>query len=257
MHPAVSHTIFLEHGCEKTHNDFFKDSLRRRGLDTSHFGWAGIQNSGGISAVSGIVGDLIQEHIRGYAADPDVPSESAGRIIGLATATAPSETVAGMAVDVIQRLLAEGTSVIVSETDLLLTSETFLEKLEIDSVQPTIPYAGSVEAAGLHVMQASTSDWLEISTGLGATGAEALIVFANQRPVQPHRMLPVLQIGTGTIPSTHKVFDVTTDNQDLSVTSGEIISKLNEIQRGHYVPVVTARPNVGFQISRGSWGVSL
>ena len=257
MHPAVSHTIFLEHGCEKTHNDFFKDSLRRRGVDTTHFGWAGIQNSGGITAVSGIVGDLIQEHIRGHAVSPDVPGAPASRIIGLATATTPSETVAGMAADLVQRLLAEGTSVIVSETDHLLTSETFLMELQIDVAGPTIPYSGSVEAAGLHVMQASTSDWLEISTGLGATGAEALIVFANQRPVQPHRMLPVLQIGTGTTPSTHKVFDITADNQDLSVTSGEIISRLNEIQRGHYVPVVTARPNVGFQISRGSWGISL
>ncbi|WP_458782223.1 UxaA family hydrolase [Arthrobacter sp. D3-16] len=257
MHPAVSHTIFLEHGCEKTHNDFFKDSLRRRGVDTSHFGWAGIQNSGGITAVSGIVGDLIQEHIHGHAASSEVPGEPTARIIGLATTTPLSDPVVGMAVDLVQRLLAEGTSVIVSETDLLLTSEAFLEKLKIGSAHPTIPYAGSVEAAGLHVMQASTSDWLEISTGLGATGAEALIVFAHQRPVQPHRMLPVLQIGTGTIPSTHKVFDITANNQDLSVTSGEIISKLNEIHRGHYVPVVTARPNVGFQISRGSWGVSL
>jgi altronate dehydratase len=254
MHPAVSHTIFLEHGCEKTHNDFFKDSLRNRGVDTKHFGWAGIQNSGGISAVSNIVGDLIQDHI--HAASSDVPGEPAGRIIGLATAAAPSESLVGMAVDLVQRLLAEGTSVIVSETDLLLTSEAFLEKLKIDSAHPTIPYAGPVEAAGLHVMQASTSDWLEVSTGLGATGAEALIVFAHQRPVQPHRMLPVLQIGTGTIPSTHKVFDITANNQDLSVTS-EIISKLHEIHRGHYVPVVTARPNVGFQISRGAWGVSL
>lgn len=257
MHPAVSHTIFLEHGCEKTHNDFFKDSLKRRGVDTSHFGWAGIQNSGGISAVSGIVGDLIQDHIHGHPASSDVTGEPAARIIGLATATPLSDPVVGMAVDLVQRLLAEGTSIIVSETDLLLTSEAFLEKLRIGTAHPTIPYAGSVQAAGLHVMQASTSDWLEISTGLGATGAEALIVFANQRPVQPHRMLPVLQIGTGTIPSTHKVFDITANNQDLSVTGGEIISKLNEIHRGHYAPVVAARPNVGFQISRGSWGVSL
>lgn len=257
MHPAVAHTIFLEHGCEKTHNDYFQDSLRRRGVDPSRFGWAGIQNSGGISAVSGIVQDLIQDQIRGDKPAKNESGKPAGRIVGLATATPPSEPATGLAATTVHRLLAEGISVIIGETDPLLTSETFLKWLNISSTHPTIPYAGPVTKAGLHIMQTSTSDWLEVSTGLGATGVESLIFFANKRPVQPHRMIPVLQIGTGTNPSTHKVFDVTATDPDFAVTSDEIVLKLDEIQRGHYVPVVTARPNVGFQISRGSWGVSL
>jgi altronate dehydratase len=257
LHPRVAHTIFLEHGCEKTHNDYFQDSLRRRGVDPSRFGWAGIQNSGGISAVSGMVQDLIQEKIRGDKTAKNELGKPAGRIVGLSTVTPPSQATAGLAATVVQRLLADGTSVIVGETDPLLTSEAFLNRLDISSAHATIPYAGSVTKGGLHIMQASSSDWLEVSTGLGATGAESLIVFANQRSVQPHRMIPVLQIGTETNPSTHKVFDVTANNLTPAVVSDEILLKLDEIQRGHYMPVVTARPNVGFQVSRGSWGVSL
>jgi altronate dehydratase len=257
MHPAVAHTIFLEHGCEKTHNDYFKDSLRRRGIDPSHFGWAGIQNSGGISAVTGIVQQLIQDRIGGYEPARIEPGKPAGRIVGLAAATQPDASTVELAASVLQRLLSNGTTVIIGETDPLLASEAFLNRLDISSALPTIPYAGAVTKAGLHIMQTSTSDWLEVSTGLGASGAETLIVFANERPVQPHRMIPVLQIGTETTPSTHKVFDIAANNPSPAVTSEEILLKLDEIQRGHYVPVVTARPNVGFQVSRGSWGVSL
>jgi altronate dehydratase len=257
MHPAVTHTIFLEHGCEKTHNDYFQDTLKRQGVDPSRFGWAGIQNSGGISAVTAIVQQLIQDQIRRYEPARNESVKPAGRIIGLATTTQPSEPTADLAASVLQRLLANGITVIIGETDPLLTSEAFLKLLNISSSRPTIPYAGAATKPGLHIMQASSSDWLEVSTGLGATGAECLIVFANQRPVQPHRMIPVLQIGTDTTPSTHKVFDITANNPTPAATSDEVLLKLNEIQRGHYVPVVTARPNVGFQVSRGSWGVSL
>jgi altronate dehydratase len=256
MHPAVAHTIFLEHGCEKTHNDYFKDSLRRRGVDPASFGWAGIQNSGGIRAVAGIVDALVREHIHGYEGRTEPQREPAGRIIGLAAATEPTHHTVEVAIDVIRRLLAEGASVVMSETDPLLTATGFLATLNIDAVQPTIPYAGSVVEPGLHVMRSSTSDWLEVSTGLGATGAETLLVLAGRRPVQPHRMLPVLQIGTGTT-SSEKRFDVTAHDSDSSVTGREIISRINDLRRGRYTPVVTPRPNVGFQISRGSWGVSL
>ncbi|MFI7480942.1 UxaA family hydrolase [Kocuria sp. M1R5S2] len=257
MHPAVDHTIFLEHGCEKTHNDYFKDSLRTRGVETSGFGWAGIQRSGGITAVTGIVDELVHEHIRARGAGSDEPTKPAGRIIGLATAVDPAGQTARTAVDVVRRLLALGTSVVISETDQLLSSKDFLEGLTVHDVHPTLPYAGAVQDPGLHVMECSSSDWLEVSTGLGATGAETLLVFAGTHPVQPHRMLPVLQIGTTSGESTEKKFDFTVGSADTSDTASAIIDRIEDVNRGDYAPVVKPRPNVGFQISRGFWGVSL
>ena len=34
------HALLLEHGCERTHNDYFADALAERGADASRYGWA-------------------------------------------------------------------------------------------------------------------------------------------------------------------------------------------------------------------------
>src|SRR5689334_7623933 len=45
--PLVSVALLLEHGCEKTHNDYFRSVLRQQGIDAQRFGWASIQLDGG------------------------------------------------------------------------------------------------------------------------------------------------------------------------------------------------------------------
>src|SRR5207302_9861269 len=50
-HPLVGATMLLEHGCEKTHNDYFRNELKRRGIAPQRFGWASVQLDGGIDAV--------------------------------------------------------------------------------------------------------------------------------------------------------------------------------------------------------------
>ena len=47
-HPDTSHALLLEHGCEKTHNDYFRVHLETENMDTTAFGWASIQQDGGI-----------------------------------------------------------------------------------------------------------------------------------------------------------------------------------------------------------------
>ncbi|MFN8535936.1 MAG: UxaA family hydrolase [Thermomicrobiales bacterium] len=51
LHPLVGPALLLEHGCEKTHNDYIRHELEREGVDLSRFGWASIQLDGGIEAV--------------------------------------------------------------------------------------------------------------------------------------------------------------------------------------------------------------
>lgn len=41
--PLVAHALLLEHGCEKTHNDFFAAELRALSVDPQQFGWASLQ----------------------------------------------------------------------------------------------------------------------------------------------------------------------------------------------------------------------
>lgn len=50
--PVVHHALLLEHGCEKTHNDYMSQYLKNLGVPTSKFGWASVQLDGGIEKVS-------------------------------------------------------------------------------------------------------------------------------------------------------------------------------------------------------------
>jgi hypothetical protein len=51
-HPLVRFALLLEHGCEKTHNDYIRHQAEQRGLDLSVFGWASVQLDGGIEKVT-------------------------------------------------------------------------------------------------------------------------------------------------------------------------------------------------------------
>ena len=44
--PLVSCALLLEHGCEKTHNDYFSGLLSTHGLDGTRLGWSSLQADG-------------------------------------------------------------------------------------------------------------------------------------------------------------------------------------------------------------------
>ncbi|HCQ00196.1 MAG TPA: altronate hydrolase, partial [Candidatus Latescibacteria bacterium] len=50
-HPMTTTALLLEHGCERTHNDFYRQQLKQRGVDMDRFGWASVQLDGGIDKV--------------------------------------------------------------------------------------------------------------------------------------------------------------------------------------------------------------
>ena len=50
-HPMVKSCLFLEHGCEKTHNAFWQNRMEEAALDPQQYGWASIQLDGGIGPV--------------------------------------------------------------------------------------------------------------------------------------------------------------------------------------------------------------
>lgn len=55
--------LLLEHGCEKTHNNFFSEELSREGVDTKRFGWASIQLDGGIASASAKVAEYFRTQL--------------------------------------------------------------------------------------------------------------------------------------------------------------------------------------------------
>lgn len=58
-HPAVAAVVWLEHGCERNHGDFFRQQLQQAGVPAarqSRFGFASIQLDGGIAKARQRVG---------------------------------------------------------------------------------------------------------------------------------------------------------------------------------------------------------
>ena len=107
-------------------------------------------------------------------------------------------------------------------------------------------------------MDTSTDHWVEILTGLGATGAEILLAWVSDEPVQGHVMLPTLQIGnSGNVSGNWtKDLDLLLDSESESGTD-QILSLILDLASGRYTPILYAQGNVDFQITRGPLGVSL
>ena len=74
LHPNTRMALLLEHGCEKTHNDYFRSRLVEAGADPSRFGWASIQADGGLDAV----GDKVKDWFNSF--DLDKPVEQRGNL---------------------------------------------------------------------------------------------------------------------------------------------------------------------------------
>lgn len=249
-HPLVGSCVFLEHGCEKTHNDFFRQKLSERGIDKDQFGWASIQLEGGISAVSRHVKQIVKE-MPATVADNDAPL-----LLGLASGLkAVSDKQAQIVAKLVQEVLNYGVGVVIASNDALALNEEFRRSLKLSHCDATIAYSARITTAGLHVMDSSSSDWIEIATGLGATGCRCLVVLAGSSPFQPHRFIPTLQveIRQDVISNAGHIFDSTLREDGIELLFEKIIDCL----AGKYSPFVKPAPNVGFQISRGRYGVSL
>ncbi|CAE7904784.1 unnamed protein product, partial [Symbiodinium microadriaticum] len=61
LHPQVRQGFLLEHGCEKTHNDWFAARLAARGVQRERFGWASVQMDGGVEAVYAQISEFFKE----------------------------------------------------------------------------------------------------------------------------------------------------------------------------------------------------
>src|SRR5215203_5320326 len=154
-----------------------------------------------------------------------------------------------------------GGTVVVPERAAILTSQVYLETVLGDCpVKNTLAYGQAAPAGmpGLHVMEAPTDHWVETATGLGATGVEVMLAHVAGRPLQAHRMIPLLQASSD--PETLERYA-----EDLDVTlrgdPGEWIEQLlaavAAVASREYVPKLFEAGNTDFQFTRGLLGVSM
>lgn len=251
-HPAVKYALLLEHGCEATHNDYFRHALRARGYDPKDYGWASIQLDGGIHNVIQNMVDWFTEQTT-YTSPPkqeDVGLEAL-RIALITHDHSSPGTVATLA-QLTQQIVNSDGTVIVHEQDPLLSS-AYINQLEFENhLTPTLGYAQVARENGFHLMTMPTRDWTEMLTGLGAAGVNVILSLVNDHPLPGHPMIPVLQISER--PHSETDLPITGDS---SAHVDVLLKTLIRTFTGDYVPKVVQNGNVYFQITRGLLGVSL
>ncbi|HEU4495332.1 MAG TPA: UxaA family hydrolase [Rubrobacteraceae bacterium] len=257
--PAVRFALLLEHGCEKTHNDYFEALLRERGLDPSRFGWASVQLDGGIESVVEKVETWFDETLSKADVLPRVSAGPEALRLGLYAAGPLSDDAARSLADITRAVAGAGGTVVVPERAAVLSSPLFLDTVLGDhAVRNTLSYGQQADRPGLHVMEAPTDHWIETATGLGATGVEVMVAHVAGRPLQAHRMIPLLQISSDprTLQSYADDLDVLLEG-DPAFWADQTLRALAAVASRERKPRLFEAGNTDFQFTRGLLGVSM
>ena len=257
--PSVRFGLLLEHGCEKTHNDYFRNRLEEAGVDPARFGWASVQLDGGIDSVVAKVEGWFDRILHdAETLEYELAGPEALRLGLHAAGRVSDEAALGLA-EITLAVVDSGGTVVVPERAAILSSPAYLEAVLGDSsVHNTIAYGQTATKPGLHVMEAPTDHWVETATGLGATGVEVMLAHVAAHPLQAHRMIPLLQASSdpGTLAKHREDLDVLLEGDPSSWTE-EILETVAVAASREYTPKLFEAGNTDFQFTRGLLGVSM
>ena len=256
-HPMTAAAVLLEHGCERTHNDFYRQQLVDRGIDPAGFGWASVQLDGGIEKVIERIESWFAETLRHFEAPAASEAGLSHLRLGL-SATEPvsddvSEALSHLTLDVVNG----GGTVVVPDNAALLLHPAFLRRMVDAAASPTLTYGESASVPGLHVMETQTTHWVETLTGLGAAGVELVVAGVGSHPLPGHPMIPVLQVGADDLPRPFH------GDVDLILTGGPaewrqgVLDLIRNTAAGKHTPRAAVLGNTDFQVTRGLLGVSV
>ena len=252
-HPSVGAALLLEHGCEKTHNDYFRARLSEHGLDPEGFGWASIQLDGGIERVARRVEGWFEAALTEMEEMEREPASPAHLRVGLHAAGPLSGEAARALAELALRVAGAGGTVVIPEGSPALDGLRGRVPLRV-----TLAYGQRPAAPGLHVMEASTGDWMEAATGIGAAGVEVMLAHVAGRPLRAHRLVPLLQASSdaATLERCGEDLDVALRG-DPSRWRAALEEVLLEAASGRRAPRLARRGYAGFQLTRGPLGVSM
>ena len=250
QHPRLRHVLLLEHGCEITHNSYFRQLMSERGLDPEQFGWASIQLEGGIDAVMRKMADWFADRLKNDALPPRSMAGLEAIRLGLLTHGEVSDHTARQLAKLGKIIVAGGGSVVVSDRDRLWERDFAAALGLADKPAATLAYGQRLERAGFHVMTVPRLHWSETLTGLGAAGLEVMLGAVGDWPLAGHPLVPVLQAGTGTAADLDALL---TDDDRLHQTLLQLIAAA---LRGEHIPKHQQTNTHDFQVTRGLTGVS-
>lgn len=260
LHPSVGAALLLEHGCEKTHNDYLRNELRRRGVDSSRFGWASIQLDGGIDAVQSKVEEYFTAAMESQPRLVTAGATVDDLRVGIAAAGAIPPVVSAALASVARTIVSAGGVVITPECAAFLRhDDEWREQFGVDAARPSLPFAATPETRGLHLMETPGTHWVETLTGLGATGVDLVLAYSGTRPLQAHRMIPVLQVTAahdGDLTHFQSDFDIVLAGEPVGWPR-QIVERIVAVAGRQYQPRFFGGGNTAFQISRGRLGVSM
>jgi altronate dehydratase len=256
-HPSVWRAVLLEHGCEKTHLDAFRDHLRELGENVDRFGWASIQLDGGLANVTRKVTQWFADQAGLESASEERARGSDELRAGLLVVGEPPAWLAEAFARTAGRIVRAGGTVVLHELSGLLQSPVFVDMLfQVRPEDPTLAYGQSCARAGFHIMESPTDHPVENLTGLGATGVGLVVTWAAGAPLQGSPFLPTLSVGIGS--SKHNNLDLFLGGQTPpEASSRALLKRMEEVMRGNRVPCELERGNVDFQITRSRTGFSL
>ncbi|HWD80182.1 MAG TPA: UxaA family hydrolase, partial [Kribbella sp.] len=258
LHPNTRMALLLEHGCEKTHNDYFRSRLVEAGADPSRFGWASIQGDGGLEAVGGRVKDWFSGF--DLPAPIEQPGDLGALTIGLDARGPLSDRTAEALALIGREIVGSGGSVVLSSRGALLAHDGFRTAAfgTTEAVGPTVAHGQRLAAPGWHVMRMPGTDWMETATGFGATGVQQILAHVAGGTLSAQRFVPVVEFSND--PET-----VATYGDDLdAVATGDAaeqarigLDTIAAVASRRLVPKAVASGNIGFQITRGLLGTSM
>ena len=253
QHPKLCHALLLEHGCEITHNSYFRQLMAERGLDPQQFGWASIQLDGGIDAVMRKMMNWFAARLRHDVPPPRKTAGMEALRIALLTHGEISANAAREMAKLSQIIVGGGGMVIVSVQDRLLDSG-FAPQLGLSAKPaPTLAYGQRPAQSGFHLMAAPRPHWGETLTGLGAAGVEVMLAMVGGHALAGHPLVPVLQTAVGAAPTA----DLDAVLADDAALHQALLQLIAATLRGEHIPKHQQTGADDFQVTRGLMGVSL
>jgi altronate dehydratase len=258
-HPQVVRCLLLEHGCEKTHNDYMRSRLHAHGYDLDRLGFASVQLDGGIDNVLGKIEAWFTTTLQDEAAPQATEAGLEGLRVGLASSGPVSDAAAAAFSEMTRQVTAAGGAVVVPQNAGILSAPAYLTPtLGNTPAFPTLAYGAPMTSAGLHVMETPTAHWVETLTGLGATGVDVIVAYIGEHPLQTHPMIPLLQIT-----DRSDVAEAFGPDLDMLLTGtpqawpAQIYARIAAVAAKRYAPRLHQLGNIDFQVTRGLLGVSM
>lgn len=259
-HPLVHKALLLEHGCEKTHNDYIRHALKEKGLSANDFGWASVQLDGGIDQALKNIREWFEQTLEQEPKAEEREAPLASLKIALHTSGTLPDPIADSLAIFSRQVVSTGGTLIVPDNATFLnqtvyTSSTFGQE---HAPAPSLSHGAQPSTPGYYLMETQTDHWIETLTGLGGTGAEVIIACSADHPRQGHPLVPMIQVA-----ATDSLSQVFKGDYDLTLSASpeqnarQLLDLLVMVVSRQLTPKAVTVGNTDFQFTRGLLGVSM